>query len=96
MFPVYSADVNSREHRLVCVPKLPGVLRIILLYSSCSLVGLRFVVAVWFQPGLLARAVQVDSRFHKAQTGCAIRSSGNPLGVKTHIGPRAQRRRRGD
>jgi len=47
MFPVYSAGVNSREQQLVCVPKLPGlgVLRIKLLYSSCSLVvGQKFVL----------------------------------------------------
>ena len=47
MFPVYSAGVNSREQQLVCVPKLPRVLRIKLLYSSvsCSLVvGQKFVL----------------------------------------------------
>jgi len=45
VLPVYSADVNSREQQLVCVPKLPGVLRVKLLYSSCSLVvGQKFVL----------------------------------------------------
>ena len=45
MFPVYSAGVNSREQQLVCVRKLPGVLRIKLLHSSCSLVvGQKFVL----------------------------------------------------
>jgi len=45
VFLVYSAGVNSREQQLVCVLELPGVLRIKLLYSSCSLVvGQKFVL----------------------------------------------------